>query len=153
MGTIEDALTWSGAGATLSLFAVYGDEPPPGDLTSLGLPEFRLRRYVLDDDTRVLGGGSVVEYDLHFERLPSNLRECLGILLGWARFSGAVVAWFGFEGSFHFEHLLTGDIANQIYALADAEGVAHADDRDLTSASWRDRVVRAGGRTGAARHA
>jgi hypothetical protein len=129
---------------TLSLFAVYTEELPVGDQTGLTLPGHRLRTYVLDDEDRVLGGRTVVEYDVHLSSLPLNLGGCLSMLLAWAHSSGAVVAWFGFEGSFHFDHLLTGDIANQVYALVDAEGVALADSQDLTSAFWRARVERAG---------
>ena len=146
MGTIVDAITWSGSGATLSLFAVYPQTPPHVDPGALGLPEFHAQTYLLDDEAGLLGGGSLVEYDFHFASVPADLRKCLRTLLDWARASGAIVTWFGFEGSFHFEHLLTEDVANQVYALADNEGIALAEDQDLESVTWRERVVRAGGR-------
>lgn len=151
MSTIADAVAWSGSGTTLSLFAIYSNVPPTGELTSLALPEFRLRRYVLEDEAWLLGGRWVVEYDFHFGSLPSNLPQRLEALLQWARSGGAVVAWFGFEGSFHFEHVLTVDVANQIYAIADSEGIEIAEDQDIQSTSWQARVARAGAHARATR--
>lgn len=55
-----------------------------------------------------------------------------------------MVAWAAFEGSFSFDHLLTADIANQVYAVADTRGAAVAvDDQARASAAWADRVARA----------
>jgi len=53
------------------------------------------------------------------------------------------VAWFAFEGSFNFFHLLTGDIANQVYAVMDSEGWAIVSVATLSSEAWQERVVRA----------
>ncbi len=147
MGTIADALEWSGSGATLSMFVVSNVplllepakfllEPPP----------IRTRVYVLDDDDGVLPGRGVVEYDFCYTRVPRNLETLLTRSLHAARAAGADVAWFGFEGSFHFGHLLSPDIASQIYAIGDAEGLALATDASLSSNEWRDRIARAGER-------
>jgi hypothetical protein len=151
MSTIADALTWDGSKATLSLFVVGPQTLEAGEPDLQGLPAFRLRRYLLDDVLGVLPGGALVEYDFLFEVLPRDLCGCLEMLLTWAMSSGAVVAWFGFEGSFHFDHLLSADIADQVYAVADEEGISLAGDADLPSMAWRQRVVSAGRRAGIAR--
>ena len=56
------------------------------------------------------------------------------------------MAWFGFEGAFDFGCLLSAEIANQIYAVIDSEGVALASDSTLSSKVWAERIVRAGER-------
>ena len=46
---------------------------------------------------------------------------------------GAVVAWFGFEGSFDFDHLLTEGISAQVYAFAGSSEVAVSTDEVLAT--------------------
>ena len=51
---------------------------------------------------------------------------------------GVVVAWFGFEGSFDFEHILHPDIVSHVYAVAAGEAVRLAlDDEYRASDDWR----------------
>ncbi|HSC89818.1 MAG TPA: hypothetical protein VLC09_21225 [Polyangiaceae bacterium] len=147
MGTIADALTWSGSGATLSLFVVSNGSLSfdPGTL-SLEPPPIRVRTYSLDDEGNLQSVRHVLEYDLYFAEVPPNLEELLTRCLRAARASGASVAWFGFEGSFDFACLLSPEIANQIYAVMDSEGVALASDAMLSSKVWVERIVRAGER-------
>jgi hypothetical protein len=144
MGRIADALAWSGSGVTLSMFVVFAS----GSLLELETPSLepssiRTRTYALDDDDNVLAGRRVVEYDFAFVAVPPNLDLLLTRYLQAARASGAEVAWFGFEGSFDFGRLLTPEIANQIYAVIDSEGIALASDATLSSSTWRERIVRA----------
>ncbi len=57
----------------------------------------------------------------------------------------AFAAWCAFEGSFSFDHLLSADVAKQVYAAADAAGAHLAiDDRTRYSAEWSDRVTSLG---------
>lgn len=146
MGTIADALAWSGTGAMLSMFVVSKSDSL-FELAALPLEPAPIRTstYVLDDEDNVLPGRRVVEYDLSFAEVPSNIDVLLTAYLRGAHRSGADLAWFGFEGSFDFGHLLTADIANQIYAVIDSDGVALASDATLSSAAWEERVARAGG--------
>lgn len=148
MGAIADALAWSGSGATLSMFVVSKGSSllDPAALSLEPVP-IRTRTYALDDEDNVLSGRSVVEYDLVFAEVPTSLEVLLTRCLHAARASGAEVAWFGFEGSFDFGCLLSPEIANQIYAVIDSEGVALASDATLSSKGWVERVLRAGERT------
>jgi hypothetical protein len=58
--------------------------------------------------------------------------------------AGAELAWFGFEGSFNYEHLLTPDIARQIYAVVDSIGAATSlEDGSRDLPEWHERVGRA----------
>lgn len=147
MGTIADALAWSGSGATLSMFVVSKGSALL-DLATLSLEPapIRTRTYALDDEGNVLFGRSVVEYDLAYAEVPPNLEVLLTRCLHAARAAGAEVAWFGFEGAFDFGCLLSPEIANQIYAVIDSEGLALASDSTLSSKAWVERIVRAGER-------
>lgn len=145
MGTLTDALLWSGSGATLSLFLITASELVPRlELSWKEYRPTRIRTYSLEDEAGVLGGRRVIEYDALFNKLPPNLDRYLTSCLYEAMSQGAEAAWFGFEGSFDFEYLLAPEIALQIYALADSAGVAVAVEGDvLGSDAWRERVVEA----------
>lgn len=147
MGTIDEALTWSGSGATLSMFVVYkGSFTLDPETLSLEPAPIHTRSYALDDEEEVLAGRSVVEYDFVYADVPPNLEDLLLRCLHAARASGAEVAWFGFEGSFDFGCLLGPEIATQIYAVIDSEGTSLSGDATLSSKAWVERIVRAGER-------
>lgn len=131
MSKLLAALSWSGRDTMLSLFVAF-----PGDPTHVLPPDRRsqpdaVRTYELEDLDGRLPGLSVVEYDLTFDAPPPDLEAVVRGWLQMAIAAGASLAWFAFEGSFDFEHLLTPDIADQIYAVATPEGeeLALADDR------------------------
>ena len=147
MGTIASALAWSGSGATLSMFVVWKESSflDPAALSLEPVPT-KTRTYALDDEDNVLMGRRVVEYDFAFGEVPPHLEALLTRCLDAARAKGAEVAWFGFEGSFDFGYLLSPEIANQIYAVMDSEGVSLASDAELSSEAWVERIVRAGKR-------
>jgi hypothetical protein len=147
MSTIEDALTWSGSGLTLSMFLVHQSPVTECAMSHGSNRPKRVRRYELEDLDGVLRGRRVLEWDADFERMPARLDEYLTACLQEAREAGAEIAWFGFEGSFDFKFLLAGDIASQIYAVADDEGVSIATDAILRSDAWKSRVLRARQRT------
>lgn len=117
------ALSWSGRDTMLSLFVAFRRDhpahmPPPDG----GSRPDTVRTYELEDLDRRLPGLSVVEYDLTFNAPPPDLEL---VIRGWLQVAiagGASLAWFAFEGSFDFEHLLTPDIADQVYAVATPKG-------------------------------
>lgn len=47
------------------------------------------------------------EYDLIYDEVPRDLDSILAARIAAAILAGADLAWFGFEGSFDFEHILT----------------------------------------------
>jgi len=145
MGTVTDALSWSGSGATLSLFVVADRQPaPPLELSWREFQPTQVRTYNLDDTAALLGERYVFEYDATFGALPAPLSGYLDACLREAMHHGAEVAWFGFEGSFDFAYLLAPQIAPQIYGLADSQGVELAlEDDVLMSEAWRTRVAEA----------
>ena len=142
MTTIRQSLMWSGSGAVLSMFVVTSVEIAPalrmGD--DLRRPE-RVRSFRLEAPPGVLPGRHVVAYDAAFATVPEPLSSYLEHCLREAVHRGAEIAWFGFEGSFHFDHLLTSDIADQVYAIADRRDLLVVADAMRRSDEWAERVV------------
>jgi len=112
-----DALSWGG-NPMVSLFLVSdGPEKPDLDLGSLNRSVNRVRTYDLEDEVLTAGGLKTFEYDIEFSQLPEDLPEALRNVLLAPPEAAVRVAWLGFEGSFSFDHLLTEDVAEQIYGL------------------------------------
>jgi len=141
MSRVVEAMSWSGSGVTLSLFAVFETLPPADWDASVGSVVPRRRRMmILEDEERVLTSGAVVAYDLEFAAVPADLARYLREILTRVIRVGARVAWFGFEGSFDYQHLLTADIADQIYGVASSAGQLWLalDDATISSPEWRE---------------
>jgi hypothetical protein len=127
MSRLVEAITWLGPDAVLCLFvvgeaAVVSQAPV---VTGAEAPR-AVKSYYLEDPDECLGGRVVYEHDLVFSAVPGNLESVVRSWLDAAVDAGAEVAWFAFEGSFHLDHLLTRDIADQVYGVADAGGLATA---------------------------
>lgn len=142
MRTLSDLIAWSGSDTiVLSLFvAVRASDSSDPSMAVEGLVPNEVRKYALE--RHEAGDGlEIHEYDAYFDVVPSNLVEYVAGCLHEALSLGAVVAWFGFEGSFHFDHLLTPDVARQIYGLADESAISVVSSgAALESAGWADRV-------------
>ena len=123
MTIVERGISWSGDGIDLNLFVVWSTPPPvEPDFVFESEPLGHLKIFYLTDEARVLGDLSVTEYDLHFEQMPPRLADYLTACLKSVVSLGARAAWFGGEGSFDFDHLLSRSVATQVYAVADGEG-------------------------------
>lgn len=146
MSRFTDAVSWSGRGVTLSLFAVFPADGPSA------LPERAggqvlaqaVRRYRLEDLDRRLGGRQCYEYDLAFDAVPPDTEALVSAWLGAALEAGAELAWFAFEGSFDFDHILTADVASQVFAVGSSAGIEVAiEDPVRTAAGWAAKIVAA----------
>ena len=144
MPSLEEMIAWSGSGAVLSLFVVVSpavELAPP--MAVAGYVPSGVTRYEMDA-VGGMAGFRIFEYDAHFDVVPGRLSAYLAACLDSALDCGALVAWFGFEGSFHFDHLLTPDIAAQIYGVADSSGIGLVTDAaQLTDDGWARRVAAA----------
>lgn len=143
MTRFADAVAWAGSESVLNIFLLGGPVmvSVPADLTQPASVEmYPLERDSDDEDL----WPPCREVDLTYPTLPHDVEQILTRVTGAAVAGGAVVAWAAFEGSFSFDHLLTADIANQVYAVADTRGAAVAvDDQARASAAWADRVAQA----------
>ncbi len=144
MSAFQQAVAWSGSGATLSLFGIWPNLPSGEPRVSPDAQPRSVKRYVLEDLDSVLPSGEVVEFDLAYDDLPADIENVLRAWLSASLSSGAAVAWFAFEGTFSGEHLLTADVASALYGVADADGVEVAvDDTVRHGRRWRARVENA----------
>lgn len=124
MSRLSDAISWSGKDVTLPLFVIWPAVPGRSGFGSgSGTPPDQVKIYRLDPPDQRLGSRTCYEYDLVFQRSPLDLETIVSSWLAQAVRAGSHVAWFAFEGSFDFEELLTADIADQIFGVADADGV------------------------------
>ncbi|WP_405062219.1 hypothetical protein OG474_11410 [Kribbella sp. NBC_01505] len=148
MKRLLEGLAWPGTYWLLSLFAVGTVEAvgtPP--VVTEGSKPLKVSTYWLEDPDRDLGEREVYEHDLRYDVAPADVDVVVEAWLGAAITQGAEVAWFGFEGSFHFDNLLTRDIASSIYGVADRTGVYTALHRTYrVSAEWATRVEACRGR-------
>ncbi len=93
------------------------------------------------DDAEVRPNHHVYEYDLTWSEVPDDLEEVVTTCLAMAEADGAPVAWFGFEGSFHFDYLFHPEIADQVYAVFEGGSVRLAlDDEVRASPEWRELI-------------
>ena len=117
MDDIGDALMWDGVQCMISVFVVHtGDAAPSLDFQAGRTVPRQVVVFDLEDEDDRLPGRRVTEYDLIFDEVPGELPDYLEVCLRQACEVG-VVAWLGFEGSFHFDHLLASDIAHLIYGV------------------------------------
>jgi hypothetical protein len=146
-----NAVSWSGRGVTLSLFAVFPADASVTSLESVGgeVQPRAVRQYLLEDLDRRLGGRQCCEYDLAFDAVPPDTEALVSVWLAAALDAGAEFAWFAFEGSFDFDHILTGDVASQVFAVGSKASIDVAvDDRARTAAGWAAKVTAARERAG-----
>ncbi|MDI5912013.1 MULTISPECIES: hypothetical protein [Streptomyces] len=143
MSSLQEALTWSGP-AVVVLFTLGRAESP------LAEGAFDLARPddvgVFPVSTESWDRHAVVQaYDLTFEEgrlddpdLPGLLRECLRK----ASVHAEGIAWLTFEGAFHFDHLFTDDIADQIYGycVTGEEPVVVWDREIMKSDRWKREI-------------
>jgi hypothetical protein len=144
MSFVRDAFASMGNGTTISLFVVIVGEKPALRMSfAYDRPE-EVRVYALEDELGLLPNASVIEYDAYFNQPPRALREYMIECLREAMSAGAVVAWFGFEGSFHFEHVLDPELASSFPGVADCAGIAVAtEEAEIRSDAWRTRIAEA----------
>jgi hypothetical protein len=142
MGGVSDAIQWTGTSAIVSLFVVSRSAATPRvTMAHRTTTPSHLRSYQLIDEEVTLADQYIHEFDAEFDDVPTNLESYLHDCIAEALQAGGRVAWLGFEGSFDFHHLLTDDIATEIYGVGDVDGVAVVlSDDQIRSRDWLDRV-------------
>lgn len=135
----QDAVAWSGTDATLSMFVISSEPVTAEFAASLAAqPPHHINIYDLEDEAGVLGERHIREFDLVWGELPDHLEQIVSACLQGVMSAGSEVAWFGFEGSFDYDHLLHPDIADQIYAIgASGELWIAMEDEKRRSKEWR----------------
>lgn len=122
MSGVREALHWDGFTPRVSLFLVSRSDTEIEFSQAWTDRPQRVKLYRLVDDSDPGRIRVVYEYDFEFDTLPVNLTSQLEACMRTACVNPGSVAWLAFEGSFHFDHLLTDDVAGQVYGLC-----AHGD--------------------------
>ncbi|MFB9462856.1 hypothetical protein [Streptomyces cinereospinus] len=144
MNSVKEAVTWSGP-AIFGLFTVGGVESrlAAQEFAQAGMRPDEVHAYRMSAGP---GGGraeaAVWEYDLTFRDtdlvFAPYLRECLRRASAHAQ----GIAWLAFEGSFHFDHLFTDDIAGHVYGYCVIGGdpVVTWDHTVLAGDAWKQEI-------------
>jgi hypothetical protein len=139
---INDAICWDGVYATLGMYVVYNDPSRNGALSFESgdiSPVKAVKPFVLEDEAQILGGRTLVYYEVKLRAIPTDLQNYLQFCIRQAFQRRAVFLWFAFDGAFDFDHILTDDVANQIYCVVGPDEVfmAALNDSLLLSDEWK----------------
>ncbi|MFF3420601.1 hypothetical protein ACFYW9_38990 [Streptomyces sp. NPDC002698] len=87
----------------------------------------------------------LVSYDIDFDDVSLDLREYTRAVLRRVCADTQTVAWAAFEGAFHYDELLTDQVAHQVYGYCTTytEPVVEWDTVALRGEEWRYRVAEA----------
>jgi hypothetical protein len=141
---VLDALFWNGSEAMISLFLLTDqDSPPELNFTTDSCSPDSVRSFTVEDEAHVIGELNMYSYDLVFEVLPPDALGYLEEVLRRTSEEGRV-AWLGFEGHFHFDHLLTDDMARHVYGVCGHGGTPHVvlDQREMAGPDWVETIRR-----------
>ncbi|MFI6951548.1 hypothetical protein [Streptomyces sp. NPDC050422] len=143
MNDIEEAISWSGP-AVIALFTLGASDSalPAGELEMAGMKPDEVEIFRLGPDPEG-HRGVIQEYDLTFEDISHDFAPYLRECLRKASTEAKGIAWLAFEGSFHYDHLFTQDIADKIYGYCVLDGtpVAIWDDAILKSDRWKHEIA------------
>lgn len=142
MQGLTDAVSWSGNGATLILFAAFPDHVSPSYQQPMNTTQPKaIRTYVLEDPDDLLPGRRCQEYDLVFDRIPQDVEFIVTSWIEAVITAGGDFGWFAFEGSFNFNNILTEDVAQQIFAIGTSQGIELAlEDHFRRGPDWATRL-------------
>ncbi|MFD7459228.1 MULTISPECIES: hypothetical protein [unclassified Streptomyces] len=146
MNDVQEGLCFAGP-AVVTVFVIgAGNEPlPPEAFRLAGLTPDEVRPFMLQDQPAEIASRGLMSYDLTFHDTSAALSAYTREVLRRLCADGRAVAWAAFEGSFHYDHLLTEDIAASVYGYcaSGAEPVVAWDFTTLRSAAWRQRTAEA----------
>jgi hypothetical protein len=141
---VQEGLCFAGP-AIVTVFVIgAGNESLPSETFQLaGLAPDNVRPFMLQEQPATIVPLGLMSYDLTFHDTSLALSTYTRQVLRRLCADGRAVAWAGFEGSFHYDHLLTEDIASSVYGYcaSGAEPVVAWDFATLRSAAWRQRIA------------
>ncbi|MEU3337385.1 hypothetical protein [Streptomyces sp. NPDC006668] len=139
-GEVHDMLCWRGP-VSVNVFVIgSGNTPLPKEAFHLAglVPDAYLPFPLLEQPEAVERLG-LVSYDLDFDDVSLDLREYTRAVLRRVCADTRAVAWTAFEGTFHYDELLTDEVAHQVYGYCTtgAEPVVEWDTAALQGEEWR----------------
>ncbi|MER5836284.1 hypothetical protein ABT116_37070 [Streptomyces sp. NPDC002130] len=144
MNEVQEGLCLMGP-AMVTVFVIgAGNEPLPREAFNLaGLVPDEVRPFMLMEQPAAIASPGLMSYDLTFHDASLTLATYTSATLRRLCADGRAVAWAGFEGSFHYDHLLTEDIASSVYGycVSGAEPVVAWDFATLRGMAWKKRIA------------
>ena len=146
MNEVQEGLRLTGP-AMVTVFVIgAGNEPlHPETFHLAGLTPDEVHPFMLEDQPAAIAPLGLMSYDLTFRDPTPDLSAYTCEALRRLCAAGPAVAWAGFEGSFHYDHLLTDDIASSVYGYcaSGTEPVVAGDFATLRGEAWRQRMSEA----------
>ncbi|MEE1766402.1 MULTISPECIES: hypothetical protein [unclassified Streptomyces] len=144
--SLRAALCWRGP-VSVNVFVLgAGWTPLPKEAFHLaGLVPDAVSAFPLREPPPTVARLGLVSYDLDFEDDSLDLHAYTRAALRRVCEGTRAVAWTAFEGSFHYDELLTQQVAHQVYGycVSGGEPVTAWDITALRGARWRSRVAEA----------
>ncbi|MEV5145133.1 hypothetical protein [Streptomyces sp. NPDC052727] len=144
MNEVQEELCLMGP-AVVTVFVIgAGNEPlPPEAFHLAGLVPDDVHPFRLMEQPAAIASLGLMSYDLTFRDTSLSLSTYTCETLRRLCADGRATAWAGFEGSFHYDHLLTEDIASSVYGycVGGAEPVVAWDFATLRGAAWKKRIA------------
>ncbi|MFJ6050364.1 hypothetical protein [Streptomyces sp. NPDC092307] len=146
MNDVQEELCWAGP-AMVAVFVIgAGNDPLPSQAFNVaGLVPDQVYPFVLEEQPPEIAALGLISYDLTFHTPSLDLHTYTREVLRRLCADGRAVAWAGYEGSFHYDHLLTEDIAHMLYGhcVSGAQPVTSWDRATLRSAAWKECLAEA----------
>ncbi|WP_329064067.1 hypothetical protein [Streptomyces sp. NBC_01429] len=142
MSSLKEAICWSGP-AVVILFTLGRAESSllESEFETPGMRPDEVERFPVSAEE---GGRQAVvrEYDLTFQDADQDFAPYLRTCLRKASAHAEGIAWLAFEGAFHFDHLFTEDVADQIYGyrVPGGDPVVAWDSAILKSDGWKQEI-------------
>ncbi|WP_406004925.1 hypothetical protein OG440_01185 [Streptomyces sp. NBC_00637] len=144
MTGVQEALCLMGP-ATVTVFVIgAGNEPlRPTAFRLAGLEPDEVHPFIPSEQPRTIAPFGLVSYDLTFHDTSLDLHVYTHEVLRRLCADGRAIAWAGFEGSFHYDHLLTEDIASSVYGycVSGTEPEVAWSFAILRGAAWKKRIA------------
>ncbi|MFF9660404.1 hypothetical protein [Streptomyces griseoluteus] len=139
-GGVDEYLCWRGP-LSVNVFVIgAGNIPLPKEAFHLvGMVPDAYLPYPLLEQPEAVERLGLVSYDVDFVDTSLDLRQYTRAVLRRLCADTRAVAWAAFEGTFHYDELLTDQVADQVYGYCTtgAEPVVEWDVTALRSEKWR----------------
>ncbi|MER5883668.1 hypothetical protein ABT160_07550 [Streptomyces sp. NPDC001941] len=146
LNEVEEALCSLGP-VTVTVFVVgAGHRPlPPEAFHLAGLVPDEVFPFEPAEQPPRIAPRGLLSYDLSFTDTSLDLRTYTREALRRVCADGPAVAWAAFEGTFHYDRLLTADVASSVYGycVSGAEPVVTFEAATLRGESWKALIAQA----------
>ncbi|KRD22886.1 MULTISPECIES: hypothetical protein [unclassified Streptomyces] len=143
-GEMRDLLCWRGP-VSVNVFVLGSGNTPLSEeaFHLVGMVPDALLPFPLLGQPEAVERLGLVSYDIDFDDVSLDLRAYTRAVLQRVCADTRSVAWAAFEGSFHYDELLTDRVAHQVYGYCTTgvEPVVEWDTAALRGEDWRRRIA------------